>query len=119
MLETLSAKVGDVVPPNHEVATLLLTDHLWVRVYVPELWLSQIQLQQPVGVRCDGSQSKFTGTVEQINRQAEFTPRNVQTVADRIRQVFGIKVRLPSETDALKAGMTVDVFFPSVPPPPQ
>ena len=119
VLEVLSVKVGDVVPPNREVATLLLTDHLWVRVYVPELWLSQIQLHQPVAVQCDGGNRRFTGTVEQINRQAEFTPRNVQTVDDRIRQVFGIKVRLPSDTDVLKAGMAVDVRFPNVPARPQ
>ena len=119
VLETLSVRVGDVVPPNHEVATLVLTDHLWVHVYVPELWLSQIQLRQAVTVQCDGRDGKFTGTVEQINRQAEFTPRNVQTVDDRIRQVFGIKVRLPSDTGVLKAGMSVDVFFPQVPRAPE
>jgi len=40
-LEVLSVKVGDIlVPPfSQEVATLLLTQHLWVRVYVPETWL--------------------------------------------------------------------------------
>jgi len=119
VLETLSVRVGDVLPPNHEVATLLLPDHLWVRVYVPELWLSQIQLHEPVTVQCDSGNRMFTGTVEQINRQAEFTPRNVQTVDDRIRQVFGIKVRLPSDTGVLKAGMSVDVVFPHVPPVPK
>ena len=119
VLETLSVKVGDVLPANHEVATLLLTDHLWVRVYVPELWLSQIHLGETVAVQCDGCTGKFTGTVEQINRQAEFTPRNVQTVDDRIRQVLGVKVRLPSESGTLKAGMAVDVLFPNVPAKPQ
>ncbi len=36
ILEVLSVKVGDVLPANREAATLLLTGHLWVRVYVPE-----------------------------------------------------------------------------------
>src|SRR6266487_4981484 len=39
ILEVLSVKVGDVLPANREAATLLLTGHLWVRVYVPESWL--------------------------------------------------------------------------------
>ncbi len=56
----------------------------------------------------------FEGTVEQISRQAEFTPRNVQTVADRIKQVFGVKIRLPSDDDHLRAGMAADVYFPNV-----
>src|SRR5205807_2896455 len=43
ILEVLSVKVGDVLPANHEAATLLLTGHLWVRVYVPESWLGLIK----------------------------------------------------------------------------
>jgi multidrug resistance efflux pump len=120
VLEVLSVKVGDVLTPNREVATLLLPQHLWVRVYVPELWLGRIQLGQKVSVRTDSTgKREFIGVVEQINRQAEFTPRNVQTVDDRIRQVFGVKVRLPTDTGVLRAGMSVDVFFSNVPPRPK
>ena len=118
ILETLSVKVGDVLPPNREVATLLLPQRLWVRFYVPEVWLAKLQLGAKVTIRPDGDAREFSGTIEQLNRQAEFTPRNVQTVDDRIRQVFGVKVRLPSDT-ILKAGMSVDAAFPDVPPPPK
>jgi len=117
ILEVLSVKPGDILAPpfNQEVATLLLTGHLWVRVYVPESWLGLIKLGEHVRVRVDSFPGKdFDGVVEQINRQAEFTPRNVQTVADRIKQVFGVKVRLPSDDDRLRAGMAADVYFPNV-----
>jgi RND family efflux transporter MFP subunit len=115
ILEVLSVKVGDVLPANREVATLLLPDHLWVRVYVPEPWLGQIKVGDPVRVRVDSFRDKdFEGKVEQVNRQAEFTPRNVQTVEDRIRQVFGVKIRLPSNDDHLRAGMAADAYFPNV-----
>jgi HlyD family secretion protein len=115
VLEVLSVKVGDVLPANREAATLLLTGHLWVRVYVPESWLGLIKLGEHVRVRVDSfPHTDFDGVVEQINRQAEFTPRNVQTVADRIKQVFGVKVRLPSDDDRLRAGMAADVYFPRV-----
>ena len=112
LLEVLSVKVGDVLPPNREVATLLLTQHLWVRVYVPEPWLGAIQPGQTVRVFTDSpGRPEFTGVVEQINRQAEFTPRNVQTVEDRVKQVFGVKIRLPGNHDRLRPGMSVDVIF--------
>jgi HlyD family secretion protein len=115
ILEVLSVKVGDVLPANREAATLLLTGHLWVRVYVPESWLGLIKLGEHVRVRVDSfPHTDFDGVVEQINRQAEFTPRNVQTVADRIKQVFGVKVRLPSDDDRLRAGMAADAYFPRV-----
>src|SRR5216110_2829402 len=74
VLEVLSVKVGDVLPANREVATLLLTNHLWVRVYVPEPWLGLIKVGDPVRVRVDSFPGKqFEGTVEQVSRQAEFT----------------------------------------------
>ena len=115
IFEILTVKVGDVLPANREVATLLLPQHLWVRVYVPETWLGLIKVGDHVRARVDSFPGKdFDGVVEQVNRQAEFTPRNVQTVADRVRQVFGVKVRLPSDDDHLRAGMAADIYFPNV-----
>ena len=115
ILEVLSVKVGDVLPANREVATLILPQRLWVRVYVPEPWLGLIKLNDAVRVRVDSFPGRdFAGVVEQINRKAEFTPRNVQTVEDRIKQVFGVKVRLENKEDALRAGMSADIYFPNV-----
>ena len=117
VLEVLNVKVGDIlIPPfNQEVATLLLPQHLWVRVYVPEPWLGKIKIGDQVRVRVDSFRGKnFPGEIEQVNRQAEFTPRNVQTVEDRIRQVFGVKIRLPNNDDRLRAGMAADVYFPNM-----
>ena len=115
ILEILSVKVGDVLPANREVATLILPDRLWVRVYVPELWLGSIKLNETVRVRVDSHPGRdFSGVVDQINRKAEFTPRNVQTVEDRIKQVFGVKVRLDNKEDKLRAGMSADIYFPNV-----
>jgi HlyD family secretion protein len=115
LLEILSVKVGDVLPPNREVATLILPDRLWVRVYVPEPWLGKIKLNEAVRVRVDSHPGRdFSGVVEQVNRKAEFTPRNIQTVEDRIKQVFGVKVRLDNKDDQLRAGMSADIYFPNV-----
>src|SRR5437879_3799945 len=58
ILEVLSVKVGDVLPPNGEFATLRLPQHLWVRVYVPEAWLANTKL----GDRRRGRGDYFVGT---------------------------------------------------------
>ena len=113
-LEVLSVKVGDVLAPNQPVATLILP-RIWVRVYVPETWLARIKVGDIAKVRVDGYPGKdFSGVVEQIAREAEFTPRNVQTAEERVKQVFGVKVRLDNSTGDLRAGMSVDVSFPNV-----
>ena len=115
VLEVLSVKTGDVLPANREVATLLLTQHLWVRVFVPEPWLGKIRIGQAVRVRVDSFPDQdFKGEVEQVSRAAEFTPRNAQTVEERIKQVFAVKLRLSNDGDLLRAGMAADVLFPDV-----
>src|SRR5436305_56319 len=63
ILEVLSVKVGDVLPANREAATLLLTGHLWVRVYVPESWLGLIKL----GEHTRGCRSCFVCRWERID----------------------------------------------------
>jgi len=116
VLEVLSVKVGDVLAPNQSIATLLLTNHLWVRVFVPEPWLGHIKLGAAVKVRVDSFPGRdFSGVVEQVARAAEFTPRNVQTVGERVKQVFGVKVKLDSGDGQLRAGMAADVLFPDLP----
>ncbi len=116
-VETLHVKLGDVLPPGAPVATLLYTDSLWVRVYVPATWLGHLQLGGKVRVEVDSFPGKeFAGEIEQIARAAEFTPRNVQTSEDRVKQVFGVKIRLPAGAPELRAGMSADVFFPNLPP---
>jgi len=115
ILEILSVRLGDVLAPNQEIATLVLPDQLWVRVYVPQPWLGHLKLDQTVKVRVDSFPDReFDGAIIQINRTAEFTPRNTQTVAERIKQVFGVKVWLGKHNDVLRAGMSADVIFTNV-----
>lgn len=112
ILEALNVKPGDVLSPNQPIATLLLTNHIWLRVFVPEPWLGRIKIGDTVKVRVDSFSGKdFSGIVEQIAREAEFTPRNVQTVGERVKQVFGVKVRLDNAEGRLRAGMSADVKF--------
>lgn len=114
VLEVLHIRKGDVLAPNQPIATLLVPQRIWVRVYVPEPMLASIQLGQKTSVRVDGFAGRqFSGTVEQINRAAEFTPRNVQTTAERIQQVFGIKIALDNSEGLLRAGMGAEALFNS------
>ena len=112
VVEVVNVKPGDLLAPNRDAATLLLTRQLWVRVFVPQTWLGTLQTGQSVGIRADAFPGReFRGVVEQIARTAEFTPRNVQTPADRAQQVFGVKIRLEDPAEDLRAGMAVDADF--------
>ncbi len=112
VLEVLHVRLGDVLAPNREVATVLFPDRTYARVYVPEPWLGRIGLGDKVKVRVDAFPDReFQGVIEFIGRIAEFTPRNVQTIEERVKQVFPVKVRLENPTGELRAGMAVDVSF--------
>jgi multidrug resistance efflux pump len=106
---------GDLLGANQTAVTLILPNQLWVRVYVPENYLGYMKENEKVEVRVDSfPKETFQGYVEQINRKAEFTPRNIQSVEERVNLVFGVKVRLDNSSGRLRAGMSADVTFPDV-----
>jgi HlyD family secretion protein len=110
IVEVLDVRPGDLIPPNTPVATLLERDQIYVRIYIPETEIGHVQLGQKAEVRVDSfSKTTFEGTVEQINQQAEFLPRNVQTREERVHQVFGVKVRIDDPSNRVLAGMAADV----------
>ncbi len=114
VVEVLDLEVGDLIAPREIFGTLILPDSLWVRVYAPEDRLGWVSLGQTVTARVDSWPGEdFHGEVTQINRVAEYYPRNVQTVTERLQQVFGVRVRLDNAGDRLRAGMHADVTFPS------
>ena len=68
------------------------------------------ELGQKAEVRVDSfPNTVFDGVVEQINQQAEFLPRNVQTREERVHQVFGVKIRINDPAGHVMAGMAADV----------
>ena len=88
--------------------TLLELDQVWARLFVPEPELGSIHVGDTVSLRTDTyPDRRYSGVVEQINSQAEYIPRNVQTLEDRSHLVFGVRVRPDNSKGDLKPGMTV------------
>jgi multidrug resistance efflux pump len=110
IVEVLDVRPGDLIAPNTPVATLLEKDQIYVRIYIPETEYGRIKLGQKAEVRVDSfPNSVFDGQVEQMNQQAEFLPRNVQTREERVHQVFGVKIRINDPAGRVLAGMAADV----------
>lgn len=78
-------------------------------IYVSEMDLAYIQLEQNVDVKIDSYQDKvFTGKIIFISPEAEFTPKNIQTKDERTKLVFAIKVKINNPDKLLKPGMPAD-----------
>jgi multidrug resistance efflux pump len=106
IVETLDLRPGDLVGPNLPVARILEPGQTWVRVWVPEPMLGRVRLGQKGEITVDTYPGrKFSGTVVEIRQQGEYTPRNIQTLKQRMDLVFGVKVAI-DPTPELKPGMT-------------
>src|SRR5260370_1134263 len=110
IVEVLDVRPGDLVAPNTPVATLLEQDQINIPIYIPETEIGHVKIGQKAEVRVDSFPNKvFDGEVEQINQQAEFLPRNVQTREERVHQAFGVKIRINDPAGRVIAGMAADV----------
>ena len=108
-VQSFGLRPGDIVAPNQTVAEILEPSQLWVRVYVPETLLGLVRVNMPVHVRVDTFPNiAFPARVATVASEGEYTPRNVQTRAQRAEQVFAVKVVLPPDP-RLKAGMAAEV----------
>lgn len=113
VVDVLDLEPGDLVGAGKAVATLIRTGSLWVRAYVPEERLGFVRPGVEVKVRVDSFPSRdFSGVIRRVHRQAEFTPRNVQTWEERVLQVFQTEVVIDDPDQVLRPGMNADVRIP-------
>lgn len=107
---------GEVVTPGQTVAAVADLTQLKFTAYVLEKDLGGVQVGQVVTVTADPFPDRtFRGVVTSTNPRAEFTPRNVQTRADRLNLVFGVQIRVDNPNGALKPGMPADASFGPLP----
>ncbi|MCX6059073.1 MAG: efflux RND transporter periplasmic adaptor subunit [Chloroflexi bacterium] len=103
---------GEFVQSGAVALTMADLTDLTITVYVPEALYGQVSLNQTAEVRVDSFPDlTFTATVVHIADQAEFTPRNVQTVEGRSSTFYAIKLKVADPAGKLKIGMPADVVF--------
>ena len=111
---TRNVEPGEFVQPGATAFTMADLNNITITVYVPEDRLREIQLGQEATVTIDsatGARPEFNAVVVHIADQAEFTPRNVQTVEGRSSTVFAVKLSVSNDNGVLKIGMPADVVF--------
>ena len=110
---TVMAKLveqGELVAPGRPLATLVDLQDLFVRVFIAERDIGKIRLGNPARIVADAFPGRdFAGQVSEIAQQAEFTPKEVHMKDERVKLVFGVKVRIDNPEGHLKPGMPADV----------
>jgi len=103
---------GEMLAPGSVALIIGQLQEVSLTVYIPETEYGKIKLGDSVSISVDSFPGEsFSGTVTYISDQAEFTPRNVQTVDGRKTTVFAVKITVPNTNLELKPGMPADVIF--------
>lgn len=86
---------GALLGPGQSAITLGLEARLYVRTFIPEPRLGQVRQGQAVQVQVDAYPGQtFPARVTEISPTAEFTPKAVETRAERVNLVYAAKVDL-------------------------
>lgn len=96
--------------PLYKIADL---ENITLRSYISGTQLPKIRLNQKVKVFTDNGENDYNvdeGYISWISSKAEFTPKTIQTKAERTNLVYAIKIKLKNKGN-YKIGMYAEVNF--------
>ncbi len=112
VVSSFSLHRGDMLNANQTAAVIDATGDPYAYIYVAQRDLERIRTAKRLTVRADSGAGTFDGHVESFDRNAQFTPQNVETADDRAQLVYGLKVRIHDPDRKLLSGTTVSVDVP-------
>jgi HlyD family secretion protein len=105
-------KEGETAIPGTPIVEILDLNIIYLNIYVPEVILPKISINQKVDVKVDAFPDRtFNGKVVYISKEAEFTPKNIQTREDRILLVYRVKVLIENPEGLIKPGIYGDAIL--------
>jgi HlyD family secretion protein len=96
---------GEIAAAGAPVVTVADTHRPYVDVFVPQERLGGIRVGAPATVRIDALAQALGGTVEEIGRRTEFTPRYLFSPRERPNLVVRVRIRVDDPTGAVPAGV--------------
>ena len=116
VLAVREAELGELAGPGVAIFTLDDLDHVWLRAYVNERNLGQIRLGEPVTVSTDTYPGhRYQGRIGFIASEAEFTPKTVETHAERVTLVYRLRIDIDNPTHELLPGMPAQATMTLLP----
>ena len=108
-------KPGNLVSANQVLGVLVDNQDMWVEAYLPEEFYGLVKTDDLVEFSSFSyPKEKFTGKISFIALKSEFTPRNIQTIEERKKQVFKVKVRINNTENKFRPGMDLNLYFEKI-----
>lgn len=115
VIQVRQAELGEIMVPGTPVVTLADLDHVWLRAYINETDIGKIRYGAEAAVTTDTYPGKiYKGRVSFISSNAEFTPKSVETHAERVTLVYRIRIDIDNPTHELVPGMPADAVLKAI-----
>jgi HlyD family secretion protein len=113
VIMTRVVEPGEVVAAGSPLLDMVDLDRLYLKVYVPEVEIGKLRIGLPALVYTDAYPDRpFPATVREIATRAEFTPKEVQTVDERVKLVYAVKLYFDANPEhRLTPGMPADAVI--------
>lgn len=107
-------RIGEQVPANQAVLSLLAPADVKVVFFIDEPALSKIHVGQQVQIHCDACQAGITATIHFISPSAEFTPPIIYSRSARSKLVYQVEAvfdrqKVKQQGAMLNPGQPVEV----------
>ncbi|WDQ14890.1 HlyD family secretion protein [Rhodopirellula sp. P2] len=92
------AEEGEVVSAGGKVLTLLDLSDIYMEIFLPSEYTSQLSIHADARIALDfAPQYTIPATVSFVSPEAQFTPKQVETMKERDKLMFRVKVQIPRE----------------------
>jgi HlyD family secretion protein len=110
---TKVAEEGEVLAAGAPIVVLVDLDRLYMKAYVSEPEIGRVRLGSEARVYVDAYPERpFGAVVREIASESEFTPKEVQTREERVKQVVAVKLFIDQNPDhVLVPGMPADAVI--------
>ncbi len=112
LVDEILLRPGEVARPGEPILRLLDFDRPYLTVFVTSEVAQGLGVGEDVQVKVDFAPNpSFTGKIARIGRQAEFTPKDVQTRERRASLVYEVRIDIKDPKHELKAGQPADLVL--------
>lgn len=105
-------RLGENVPLNQPVLSLLAPRYIRVLFYLPENLLSEIKIGDRISFSCDGCAPSTHAVIRYISPEAEYTPPIIYSQSTRNKLVYLVRAEMPEEVaKKFHPGQPLDIYL--------
>lgn len=93
------AETGEVLGAGGKVLTVLDLGDVYMEIFLPSSEVTRLSIGAEARITIDSTSTEFAipAVVSFVSPEAQFTPKQVETLSERQKLMFRVKIRIPHE----------------------